>query len=201
MTNGPMKAITLRQPWASLVALGVKAIETRSWSTRYRGPLAIHAAARQPIERGEDGPLSCGTVGGFDYVRYDGQVDCPWPHNPETVLHPGDWYLYPIPPGHGPVPDVTVMPLGTVIATAQLVDVVPIVDYRSERRNDRKRVEQITNTLWLRSPDGSAAVEMADQHPYGDFTPGRYAWILDDIQPLAVPVPATGRQQLWTWTP
>ena len=40
-----MKALTLRQPWASLVAAGAKRWETRSWATRYRGPLAIHAAA------------------------------------------------------------------------------------------------------------------------------------------------------------
>ncbi len=39
-----MKALTLTQPWASLVAIGAKRIETRSWATSYRGPLAIHAA-------------------------------------------------------------------------------------------------------------------------------------------------------------
>lgn len=39
-----MKALTLTQPWASLVAIGAKQIETRSWRTPYRGPLAIHAA-------------------------------------------------------------------------------------------------------------------------------------------------------------
>lgn len=38
-----MKALTLYEPWASLVALGAKKIETRSWPTNYRGPLAIHA--------------------------------------------------------------------------------------------------------------------------------------------------------------
>ena len=38
-----MKAITLTQPWASLVAIQAKKIETRSWKTNYRGPLAIHA--------------------------------------------------------------------------------------------------------------------------------------------------------------
>lgn len=43
-----MKAITLTQPWASLVALGLKKIETRSWGTSYRGPLAIHAAKGFP---------------------------------------------------------------------------------------------------------------------------------------------------------
>lgn len=38
-----MKCLTLHQPWASLVATGVKRIETRSWRTDYQGPLAIHA--------------------------------------------------------------------------------------------------------------------------------------------------------------
>ena len=39
-----MKALTLTQPWAHLVAVGAKRVETRSWPTPYRGPLAIHAA-------------------------------------------------------------------------------------------------------------------------------------------------------------
>lgn len=38
-----MKAITLHQPWATLIALGLKRYETRSWATTYRGKLAIHA--------------------------------------------------------------------------------------------------------------------------------------------------------------
>ncbi|MBU2700609.1 hypothetical protein Ga0466249_001701 [Sporomusaceae bacterium BoRhaA] len=38
-----MKAITILQPWASLIACGEKKIETRLWPTKYRGPIAIHA--------------------------------------------------------------------------------------------------------------------------------------------------------------
>lgn len=41
-----IKIITLWQPWASFVALGLKHYETRSWLTFYRGKLAIHAAKR-----------------------------------------------------------------------------------------------------------------------------------------------------------
>jgi len=41
-----MKAISLWQPWASLMALGLKKNETRSWQTHYRGPLLIHAAKK-----------------------------------------------------------------------------------------------------------------------------------------------------------
>lgn len=42
-----MKTISLHQPWASAIALGLKRNETRSWPTNYRGPLAIHAAKKQ----------------------------------------------------------------------------------------------------------------------------------------------------------
>ena len=38
-----MKALTVRQPWASLIISGAKRVENRSWPTRHRGPLAIHA--------------------------------------------------------------------------------------------------------------------------------------------------------------
>ena len=41
-----MRTLTLLQPWATLVASGAKQIETRSSSTKYRGPLAIHSSAR-----------------------------------------------------------------------------------------------------------------------------------------------------------
>lgn len=42
-------ALSLTQPWASAMALGVKRIETRSWSTALRGPLAIHASKGMPV--------------------------------------------------------------------------------------------------------------------------------------------------------
>ena len=41
-----MKAITIYQPWATLIAHGHKQFETRSWATRYRGNIAIHASKR-----------------------------------------------------------------------------------------------------------------------------------------------------------
>lgn len=38
-----MKAITIKQPWASLIAHGIKDIENRTWKTNYRGKVLIHA--------------------------------------------------------------------------------------------------------------------------------------------------------------
>ncbi len=43
-----MRTLTLTQPWASLVAFDAKRVETRSWRTNYRGPIAIHAAKGFP---------------------------------------------------------------------------------------------------------------------------------------------------------
>ncbi len=37
-------AVSLTQPWATMVALGYKTYETRTWTPKYRGLLAIHAA-------------------------------------------------------------------------------------------------------------------------------------------------------------
>lgn len=38
-----MKILTLKQPWATLVAEGIKNYEFRSWKTNYRGDILIHA--------------------------------------------------------------------------------------------------------------------------------------------------------------
>jgi len=54
------KAITIRQPWAHAVIYGGKTIENRSWPTKYRGPVAIHAGLAL-----EDGVF-------FDFVKRRG---------------------------------------------------------------------------------------------------------------------------------
>lgn len=40
-----MKVITLKQPWATLVAEGIKKYEFRSWRYNYRGEILIHSGA------------------------------------------------------------------------------------------------------------------------------------------------------------
>ncbi len=42
-----MYVLSLMQPWASLIVMGVKTIETRRWQTPHRGPLLIHASQRK----------------------------------------------------------------------------------------------------------------------------------------------------------
>lgn len=39
-----MKVLSIKEPWASLIMNGTKKIETRSWQTKYRGEIYIHAS-------------------------------------------------------------------------------------------------------------------------------------------------------------
>lgn len=42
-----MKCLSVRQPWAEMIARGQKTVELRSWTTAYRGPVIILAGARR----------------------------------------------------------------------------------------------------------------------------------------------------------
>lgn len=141
-----MKAISILQPWASLVATGLKTIETRSWSTNYRGQLAIHASKNMPRYAKD---LCPGFAEAIGFVKYNGS------------------WLYYLANGVGN--------FGAVIATCRLFDCVP--------------VEELT------------LGRIGHESLYGDFTPGRYAWLLKDIRQLDKPVPVRGSLGLWNWKP
>jgi hypothetical protein len=47
-----MKALTVKQPWASLILAGYKDVENRSRPTKHRGPLAIHVSKRAAAGNG-----------------------------------------------------------------------------------------------------------------------------------------------------
>lgn len=165
-----MKALTLHQPWASLIAIGAKRIETRSWSTSYRGPLAIHAAAHVP-------------AGGLGYVP--GRVNAVEILRAGGVLggadmdhrRPASW-----------MECKYRLPLGAVVATCRLVDVVPTdLNAPSEHHDRWGYYVRHDGVLFLGT----------QEFAFGDFTRGRYAWLLADVKPLDPSVPAKGRQGLW----
>ena len=167
-----MKVLTVRQPWASLISLGVKQIETRSWSTSFRGPLAIHAGKAWPVPVGEwqvpsdRGPGPMIERLGRAYVRWESMPT----------------------------------PLGAVVAVCDLIDVVPIVDHAGCRDGGYHLCVASYGAL-LHSPlhdpwpDGETEHDVSDQLPFGDFTPGRFAWLLDNVR-LIDPVPMKGAQGL-----
>ncbi len=207
-----MKATTEPQPIASLVALGVKTILDKPRPTKYRGRIAIHAG-KHPVEH-------CGTVGDVQTYRQacntmlvPGRL-CP-PSGKYDLLEGGTWVD---------------LPLGAVIATATLADCVPVVDVNGDEcdgtcvvLNGAKAHIDHAGELRL--------TNISDQLPYGDFQPGRWAWLLEDVQPTTTrcpacwgtgerlaanglqivcicgdaghcaPVPAKGRPGLWEWSP
>lgn len=64
------RALSLTQPWATLVAIGAKLYETRSWQTSYRGWLAIQAAKGFPdecMELCDEEPFSSALFAGPPY--------------------------------------------------------------------------------------------------------------------------------------
>ena len=50
-TGRRMKALSVKQPWASLIAAGVKTLEVRVWPTDHRGALLI-CSSRRPVLSG-----------------------------------------------------------------------------------------------------------------------------------------------------
>ncbi len=171
-----MKALTIRQPWASLIAHGVKTIETRSWKTSYRGPIAIHAGAKRPAPGDQLGPWMVDwglhpdhsgiTNGGFD--EGCGFVLVERPDGKPSAGEDCTEYL----PLH----------LGAVVATATLTDCVPVNEHPA--RPMQPNVYVVGSTLTVRrSADQVWPEDIEAQRPLGDFTPGRWAWLLADIKP------------------
>lgn len=50
----PTVALSIMQPWAALIVYGLKDIENRSWSTRFRGPVLIHAGKKRDGDAQDD---------------------------------------------------------------------------------------------------------------------------------------------------
>jgi hypothetical protein len=71
MNTQASKAISIRQPWANLIQIGEKTIETRTWSTEYRGDLII-CSSKKPDEN---------VRLDINRIRSDGAI---WTFDPET---------------------------------------------------------------------------------------------------------------------
>jgi hypothetical protein len=153
------KVLTLTQPWATLIAIGAKHIETRSWSTSYRGPLLIHAGA---------GPSTIG----WPQLNHISRHTEPFKSVLKLTDHPAN-----------------ALPIGAIVAVARLE---ACVDTFFLDREGRARVTGF---------DGERRYwNLTEQErAFGDYTPGRFAWLLADVRPLTTPIPAKDALGLWTW--
>ncbi len=141
----PVKAISLWQPWASLVAIGMKPDETRSWpapKSLIGQDLAICSALRQkPLEE--------------DVKDKEARVDIR-----AALLNAG------IREG---------LPYGRALCVVTVIACFPTEEFRNAR----------TPT----------------QRHFGDYSDGRFAWLLADVRRFRFPPHVCGRQGLFDFTP
>jgi len=133
----------MTQPWASLVMLGAKRWETRSWSTCYRGRIAIHAAKSFPRECRD-----------LCYAQpFFAALGSPLSSDPH-------------------------LPRGCVLGIATLTDC--------------RRVEDVRDRLF-------SLDEYSSELRFGNYSDGRSAWHLEDVEVFPEPIPARGMLGLWEW--
>ncbi len=163
-----MKALSLTQPWAALVTIGAKKIETRSWATPYRGRLLIHAAK------------GLGPVGGKKGLV----LHCVRNHFFASLLA--------LLPEHlrnretaSPQGIAERLPLGAIVAMCELIDVRII------------GIEANGDPTILADDMLSWTPILGNERAFGNYAAGRYAWLLTNVQALAEPVPCKGALGLW----
>lgn len=86
-----MKALSLRQPWANMVAREKKTIETRTWSTKYRGTIAIHAAKSKKGYGGLHPEPPYGAIVALAYIYMCRPMQEDDEHEACCKLYPGAW--------------------------------------------------------------------------------------------------------------
>lgn len=163
-----MKAITLTQPWAELVALGVKQFETRSWRANYRGLLAIHAS--RDVKANGDHIIIGETIGSDGYHK-------PILRYPFGKHIPADYSkIYSL--GNGCI-ECVVRLIGCY--PAERVKGCILVQARDElARHDRK-----------------SYLRCMEELEFGDFSTGRWAWNLQYVARVSHRGIVRGHQGLW----
>lgn len=149
-----MKILTLWEPYATLIALGEKKIETRSWYTSYRGPMAIHAAKH-----------------GYKNYWYPAKMAGTL-HHFEQALDAAATRSIRI-QGHETKP-------GHIVAVAEVLDCLPMEGYRCQ------------SGLFEDYP----LLDTPKERAFGDYSSGRYGWVLEHVFRLPEPIPYKGGQGL-----
>lgn len=183
------------------MAENIKWVETRGrrspWHVGIGQRVAIHAAVKDPLSTAT--PAGECMLDGLGRLFFSLNEPFTEDQQVQRGLAPdGDLYGFPL-------------PLGAVLATGQLTDVVPITgDFGDEfvavagdhffhhetEKNDRwwewSRVEGKAFHA------DEATERIVPQLPFGDFQPGRSLLLFGDIVRVPVPIPCVGHQGLWT---
>lgn len=178
-----MRALSVTQPWAAMIAVGAKRVETRSWA-----PSGVDL----PITLLIHAPKSLAGGGGADAINamcdrepFAGILGRTWETLCGTHAHPEIRRAA----ERGVLVRWTrLLPRGAIVAIAELAR-TPMMDTGS------------INVLRRANPT---------EHALGLYEPGRYAWILHDVRRFHEPIPCSGQtlpdgarhaQGLWTPDP
>ena len=215
-----MKAISLHQPWASLLV-------TRTIERRY-----LHGQEECPptdtgpmVKRFIDSDKPCPPSIIGQHVAFASTKAFPdyarrWMAENDSLLHTFGWCFT----------DDIDLPLGCVVGSGTITASYPIVSHALGPNPQRAFVRAGYDGIYIQGahPEqgkGAYSSEITNQLPYGDFSVGRYAWLIEDAAPTTErcpwcwgdsrtsfvdgccddgrcdPIPVTGRQGFWNWEP
>ena len=166
-----MKAITIYQPYASLIAEGHKVFTTRAFYNQYRGPIAIHAAS--DIDPDVFRPKLCPV---------------------STMIELDKCGITPYNMKHLPLR--AIIAIGELVDVWEIEQSATKGDVILRKlKNDNHQYHcQFRPTETTITLDGKEAA-------LGDWPKGCYAFELRNVKPLPVPIPAKGSMRLWDWEP
>lgn len=183
-----MMAISLWQPWATLIACGAKPDETRSWAPPENLigiPIAICAAKKIDKSVGDFCDQLCygqHPDGGFDLAD---KIEASFSKLPGGPLM-------------GRFGQGSVLPIGCAVATARIKIALKIGERRIVR--DGKTFADWTD--YRAKPGDRPPEEFAvPVNDFGDHTPGRWSWVLENVKPINPPPPVKGAQGFFELPP
>lgn len=171
-----MKAISLWQPWASLIACGTKPYETRDWAPPrdlIGQTIAIHAAKKVDAEAkllAQDIVYGQHPDGRFELAD---KLNASFSKARDDVLG---------------IFGQAVLPVGCIVAIAKL-DAAFQLGERAE--GTAVEAASVVRRITSRPMPECFTVKIDD---FGNYAPGRWAWLLKDVRPINPPVPMKGAQ-------
>lgn len=190
-----MKALTVAQPWASLIVAGIKTIETRpSPPNGSMCPDGVRGLPGKAIEPGERIAIHAAAVRPrTEWWRPDEDLPPSIDELHERVDRPNCWrWTENVDDFTGQCSYEWVGPLGAIVGTVVVTDALAVIDpdIGWPFDTDTPEMAMLNGDELVICGPGTAEKDISDQLPHGDFTPGRWGWLLTDPKPTTVECPS-----------
>lgn len=208
--KGPLPALTMHQPWATLIIAGIKPVENRGWPPSTLPPAPWHAQFRCPRHGWCEAAdvttaKTCLRCGPQDVVLQRGHTDGPFPFR--LAVHAGTRFDHRGFERALHLACVAADPKDDRIGLALAMTVGSSTDpaVRDAAGFPRGVVLGTVTVTGAHPADDCERRSRGDASPAAHCSPWaepyRWHWLLADPQPLPEPIPAKGRPRLWTFDP